>query len=74
MLNRLIVGACGRLGAELTRYLGCRPQMNITALAVSTQSVDAGKLISDLHRQLKDISDLPVKPLHSLYFDYHLPF
>ncbi|WJV53980.1 N-acetyl-gamma-glutamyl-phosphate reductase [Pectobacteriaceae bacterium CE90] len=63
MLNTLIVGASGYTGAELALYLNRHPQMNITALAVSAQSVDAGKLISDLHPQLKGIVDLPVQPL-----------
>ncbi|MEH0833483.1 N-acetyl-gamma-glutamyl-phosphate reductase [Pectobacterium cacticida] len=63
MLNTLIVGASGYTGAELALYLNRHPQMNITALMVSAQSVDAGKLISDLHPQLKGIIDMPVKPL-----------
>ncbi|AIA69213.1 putative N-acetyl-gamma-glutamyl-phosphate reductase [Pectobacterium atrosepticum SCRI1043] len=63
MLNTLIVGASGYTGAELALYLNRHPQMNITALMVSAQSVDAGKLISDLHPQLKGIIDIPVKPL-----------
>ncbi|MBQ4767071.1 N-acetyl-gamma-glutamyl-phosphate reductase [Pectobacterium versatile] len=63
MLNTLIVGASGYTGAELALYLNRHPQMNITALMVSAQSVDAGKLISDLHPQLKGIIGVPVKPL-----------
>lgn len=53
MLNTLIVGASGYAGAELTAYLNRHPHMNITGLAVSAQSADAGKLLSDLHPQLK---------------------
>ncbi|MCW2476596.1 MULTISPECIES: N-acetyl-gamma-glutamyl-phosphate reductase [unclassified Symbiopectobacterium] len=63
MLNTLIVGASGYTGAELALYLNRHPQMNLTALAVSAQSVDAGKRISDLHPQLKGIIDLPVQAL-----------
>ncbi|MBF1996187.1 N-acetyl-gamma-glutamyl-phosphate reductase [Serratia symbiotica] len=63
MLNTLIVGASGYAGAELTAYLNRHPCMNITALAVSAQSADAGKLLSDLHPQLKGIVDLPLQPL-----------
>ncbi|MFP1909904.1 N-acetyl-gamma-glutamyl-phosphate reductase [Lonsdalea quercina] len=63
MLNTLIVGASGYTGAELALYLNRHPQMNITALAVSAQSVDAGKSLSDLHPQLKGVIDLPVQPL-----------
>ncbi|WP_437614332.1 N-acetyl-gamma-glutamyl-phosphate reductase [Erwinia sp. V71] len=63
MLNTLIVGASGYAGVELVTYLNRHPHMNITALAVSAQSPDAGKLISDLHPQLKGIVDLPLQPL-----------
>ena len=55
MLNTLIVGASGYAGAELVTYINRHPHMNITALTVSAQSNDAGKLISDLHPQLKGI-------------------
>jgi len=40
--------------------------MNITALMVSAQSADAGKLLSDLHPQLKGILDLPVLPMKNV--------
>jgi len=63
MLNTLIVGASGYAGAELAAYLNRHPQMNIAALAVSAQSADAGKRLSDLHPQLKGIVDLPLQPL-----------
>jgi len=63
MLNTLIVGATGYAGAELAAYLNRHPHMNITGLTVSAQSADAGKLLSDLHPQLKGIVDLPVLPL-----------
>ena len=63
MLNTLIVGASGYAGVELATYLNRHTHMNITALAVSAQSPDAGKLLSDLHPQLKGIVDLPLQPL-----------
>ncbi|MGK2888702.1 MAG: N-acetyl-gamma-glutamyl-phosphate reductase [Candidatus Malihini olakiniferum] len=63
MLNTLIVGASGYTGAELALYLNRHPQINLNALAVSAQSADAGKCISDLHPQLKGIVDLPVQAL-----------
>lgn len=56
MLNTLIVGASGYAGAELVSYVNRHPHMTITALTVSAQSNDAGKLISDLHPQLKGLS------------------
>ena len=54
MLNTLIVGASGYAGAELVTYINRHPHMNITALTVSAQSNDAGKLISDLHEWRND--------------------
>ncbi|MGB7802664.1 N-acetyl-gamma-glutamyl-phosphate reductase [Buttiauxella sp.] len=66
MLNTLIVGASGYAGAELVNYLNRHPHMNITALTVSAQSNDAGKLISDLHPQLKGIVDMPLQPMSDI--------
>jgi N-acetyl-gamma-glutamyl-phosphate reductase len=66
MLNTLIVGASGYAGAELVTYLNRHPHMNITALTVSAQSNDAGKLISDLHPQLKGIVDMPLQPMSDI--------
>lgn len=66
MLNTLIVGASGYAGAELVTYVNRHPDMTITALTVSAQSNDAGKLISDLHPQLKGIVDLPLQPMSDI--------
>ena len=66
MLNTLIVGASGYAGAELVTYVNRHPHMTITALTVSSQSNDAGKLISDLHPQLKGIVDLPLQPMSDI--------
>ncbi len=66
MLNTLIVGATGYAGAELAAYLSRHPHMNITGLTVSAQSADAGKLLSDLHPQLKGIVDLPVLAMNNV--------
>ncbi|MGJ0193897.1 N-acetyl-gamma-glutamyl-phosphate reductase [Pantoea sp. RRHST58] len=65
MLNTLIVGASGYAGVELATFIHRHPHMNITALAVSAQSPDAGKPLSDLHPQLKGVVDLPLQPLSS---------
>jgi len=40
--------------------------MTITALTVSAQSNDAGKLISELHPQLRGIVDLPLQPMSDI--------
>ncbi|EOZ1454763.1 N-acetyl-gamma-glutamyl-phosphate reductase [Enterobacter bugandensis] len=66
MLNTLIVGASGYAGAELVSYVNRHPHMTITALTVSAQSNDAGKLISDLHPQLKGMVDLPLQPMSDI--------
>ncbi|WP_435928315.1 N-acetyl-gamma-glutamyl-phosphate reductase [Dryocola sp. BD613] len=66
MLNTLIVGASGYAGAELVTYLNRHPHMNITALTVSAQSNDAGKLISDLHPQLKGVVDMPLQAMSDI--------
>ncbi|MEL4016465.1 N-acetyl-gamma-glutamyl-phosphate reductase [Dryocola clanedunensis] len=66
MLNTLIVGASGYAGAELVTYLNRHPHMNITALTVSAQSNDAGKLLSDLHPQLKGIVDMPLQAMSDI--------
>ncbi|MFP2508151.1 N-acetyl-gamma-glutamyl-phosphate reductase [Buttiauxella gaviniae] len=66
MLNTLIVGASGYAGAELVNYLNRHPHMNITALTVSAQSNDAGKLISELHPQLKGIVDMPLQAMSDI--------
>lgn len=66
MLNVLIVGASGYTGAELAAYLCRHSQVNTVSLAVSEQSLDAGKLLSDLHPQFKGLVDLPLQPLKNV--------
>lgn len=63
MLNTLIVGASGYAGAELVTYVNRHPQLALTALTVSAQSDDGGKLISEVHPQLKGVVDLPLQPM-----------
>ncbi|MXP67045.1 N-acetyl-gamma-glutamyl-phosphate reductase [Pantoea sp. Nvir] len=65
MLNTLIVGASGYAGAELVNFLNRHPHVNINFLAVSVQSTDAGKRLSDLHPHLKGVVDLSLQPLSS---------
>lgn len=64
MLKTLIIGASGYAGVELSTYLNRHPHVNITALAVSAQSQDAGKSLSDLHPHLKGVLDLSLQPLN----------
>ncbi|BBI01056.1 N-acetyl-gamma-glutamyl-phosphate reductase [Buchnera aphidicola (Nipponaphis monzeni)] len=63
MINVLIVGASGYVGAELTKYLFFHKKVNIVALFVSKNSQDAGKKISDVHKQFKNIIELTLQPI-----------
>lgn len=63
MLRTLIVGASGYTGAELAAYLQRHLQVSLDGLTVSAQSIDAGKLLSDLHPQFKGVVDLPLLPM-----------
>lgn len=63
MLNTVIIGASGYTGAELAKMVSRHPQLLLRGLYVSAASVDAGKLLSDLHGQLKGVVDLPLLPL-----------
>ena len=62
MLKAIIVGASGYAGAKLAYYLTKHPNIELVALTVSENSLDAGKLISDrfLYPQLKGVVDLPL--------------
>jgi N-acetyl-gamma-glutamyl-phosphate reductase len=63
MLKTTIIGASGYTGAELALMVHKHPQLKLTGLYVSANSVDAGKSISQLHGKLAGIVDLPVQPL-----------
>lgn len=62
MLKAIIVGASGYAGAKLAYYLQKHPHVELVALTVSENSLDAGKKISDfdLYPQLKGVVDLPL--------------
>lgn len=62
MLKAIIVGASGYAGAKLAYYLQKHPKVELVALTVSENSLDAGKKISDfdLYPQLKGVVDLPL--------------
>ncbi|PSW33036.1 N-acetyl-gamma-glutamyl-phosphate reductase [Photobacterium phosphoreum] len=63
MLNTVIIGASGYTGAELAKIVNRHPQLTLSGLYVSANSLDAGKPLSDLHGQLKAVIDLPLLPL-----------
>lgn len=66
MLNVLIVGASGYAGAELVNYINCHRFSNIKKLLVSKNSVDIGKLFSDVHRQFTKSTNLSFESIDNL--------
>ncbi|CAL4318232.1 N-acetyl-gamma-glutamyl-phosphate reductase [Buchnera aphidicola (Eriosoma grossulariae)] len=63
MLKTLIVGASGYSGIELVFYLNRHKNVNITSLAVSKNSKDIGKCISDVAPQLKGIINIRLQSI-----------
>jgi len=66
MLNVLIVGASGYAGAELVNYLNCHRFVNIKKILVSENSLDVGKLFSDIHKQFINVVDLRFEAISNL--------
>lgn len=62
-LRAAIVGASGYAGTELLRLLLDHPEVKVTALYVSEQSVDAGKQIDEIDGRLCGRTDLKLQPL-----------
>ncbi|GLT14742.1 N-acetyl-gamma-glutamyl-phosphate reductase [Vibrio algivorus] len=65
MLKTVIIGASGYTGAELALMVEKHPELTLSGLYVSKNSVDAGKPISQLHGKLHGLIDLTVQPLTS---------
>ena len=63
MLKTTIIGASGYTGAELALMINRHPELTLSGLYVSANSVDAGKPIASLHGKLTGLIDMPVKPL-----------
>ncbi|SHO57710.1 N-acetyl-gamma-glutamyl-phosphate reductase [Vibrio quintilis] len=63
MLKTTVIGASGYTGAELALMIHKHPELTLTGLFVSANSVDAGKKISALHGHLAGVIDMPVEPL-----------
>ncbi|WP_342607696.1 N-acetyl-gamma-glutamyl-phosphate reductase [Vibrio tritonius] len=63
MLKTTIIGASGYTGAELALMVQKHPELTLSGLYVSANSVDAGKSISQLHGKLAGLIDFPVQPL-----------
>ncbi len=65
MLKTAIVGASGYTGAELALMVTKHPQLTLSGLYVSANSLDAGKSIAELHGKLNGLVDMAVEPLTS---------
>ena len=63
MLKTTIIGASGYTGAELALMINRHPELTLSGLYVSANSVDAGKPIAVLHGKLAGLIDMPVQPL-----------
>ncbi|PML58286.1 N-acetyl-gamma-glutamyl-phosphate reductase [Vibrio lentus] len=63
MLKTTIIGASGYTGAELALMINRHPELTLSGLYVSANSVDAGKPIAALHGKLAGLIDMPVQPL-----------
>ncbi|PJC85634.1 N-acetyl-gamma-glutamyl-phosphate reductase [Vibrio sp. HA2012] len=63
MLKTTIIGASGYTGAELALLVTKHPELTLTGLYVSANSLDAGKSIGELHGKLAGVVDMPVQPL-----------
>ncbi len=63
MLKTTIIGASGYTGAELALMINRHPELTLSGLYVSANSVDVGKPIASLHGKLTGLIDMPVQPL-----------
>ncbi|MGF1779114.1 N-acetyl-gamma-glutamyl-phosphate reductase [Vibrio nomapromontoriensis] len=63
MLKTTIIGATGYTGAELALMVTKHPELTLSGLYVSANSVDAGKLVSQVHGKLAGIVDEGIQPL-----------
>ncbi len=63
MLKTTIIGASGYTGAELALMVCKHPELTLSGLYVSANSVDAGKSIAQLHGKLDGVIDMAVNPL-----------
>lgn len=63
MLKTTIIGASGYTGAELAYMVQKHPQLTLSGLYVSANSLDAGKPMAELHGKLSGIVDMQVQSL-----------
>lgn len=65
----VIIGASGYSGAELASLIVKHPQLTLTGCYVSEQSLDKGKLLSDLYPEHLGLLDTPLLPLSEAVFN-----
>lgn len=63
MIKTCIIGASGYTGAELAALIQRHEHFELTALYVSTNSVDAGKSLGDIHPQFFNSINLALQPI-----------
>lgn len=63
MLKTTIIGASGYTGAELAYMVQKHPQLTLSGLYVSANSLDAGKPMAELHGKLAGVVDMLIQPL-----------
>lgn len=63
MLKTTIIGATGYTGAELALMVQKHPNLTLSGLYVSANSVDAGKSLAQLHGKFASVVDMLVQPL-----------
>ena len=66
MLKTTIIGASGYTGAELALMVQKHPELTLSGLYVSANSLDAGKCISDVHRKLNGLIREPIQALKNV--------
>ncbi|MCF2857373.1 N-acetyl-gamma-glutamyl-phosphate reductase [Pseudoalteromonas sp. SMS1] len=67
-MNVSIIGASGYSGAELAKLLANHPNFNLIGCYVSQQSLDKGKLLSDLYPEHTGLLDIALQPLCDAHF------
>lgn len=68
-MNVVIIGASGYSGAELASLVVKHSQLTLTGCYVSEQSLDKGKLLSDLYPEHLGSLDTPLLPLSEAAFN-----
>jgi N-acetyl-gamma-glutamyl-phosphate reductase len=68
-MNVVIIGASGYSGAELASLIVKHSGLTLSGCYVSEQSLDKGKLLSDLYPEHLGLLDIPLLPLSETAFD-----